>query len=87
MSGLHDLTVHAIARHTSLGSPAVAAHLQADQTLALAELLCAELSPIPLGFPVQVQQLQGEAEEQEASWAYCCEDAKVQCYSEVSIYL
>lgn len=87
MSGLHDLTVHTVARHTSLGSPAVAAHLQADQTLALAELLCAELSPIPLGFPVHVRQLQGEVVEHEASWACSCEDVKVQCYSEVSIYL
>ena len=61
MSALHDLTVHTVARHTGLGSPAVAAHLQADQTLALAELLLAELSSIPLGFP-------GEVEEHGALW-------------------
>lgn len=36
---LHDLAVHAIARHTGLGCPAVAAHLQANQTLALPKLL------------------------------------------------
>lgn len=63
MSGLHDLTVHTVARHTSLGRPAVAAHLQSDQTLTLAELLLAELSPIPLGFPIHEQQLQGEVQE------------------------
>lgn len=38
-AGLHDLAVHAVACHTSLGRPAVAAHLQADQVLALAQLL------------------------------------------------
>lgn len=48
---LHDLTVHAVARHAGLGSAAVAAHLQADQGLALAQLLLAELSPIGLSFP------------------------------------
>lgn len=53
MSDLHDLTVHTVTRHSRLGSTAVAAHLQADQTFALAELLLAELSPISLGFPAE----------------------------------
>lgn len=60
MGSLHDLTVHTVARHTGLGSPAVAAHLQANQTLALAELFLAELSSISLGFPMHAQQLQGQ---------------------------
>lgn len=53
MTGLHDLTVHTVTRHSRLGSTAVAAHLQADQTFSLAELLLAELSSISLGFPAQ----------------------------------
>ena len=52
---LHDLPVHAVARHPRLGGPAVAAHLQADQTLALPELFLRKLPPIPLGFPTQGQ--------------------------------
>lgn len=52
---LHDLTVHAVARHASLRSAAVAAHLQADQGLALAQLLLAELSPIALSFPAHTK--------------------------------
>lgn len=52
---LHDLTVHAVARHASLRSAAVAAHLQADQGLALAQLLLAELSPIALSFPAHTE--------------------------------
>ena len=48
---LHDLAVHAIARHAGLGCPAVAAHLQSDQTLTLAELLLSELPPVTLGLP------------------------------------
>ncbi len=76
MGGLHYLTVHTVARHTSLGSPAVAAHLQANQTLALAELLFRELSPITLGFPVRVKRLKGEVEEDEASQACCHRNVK-----------
>lgn len=60
MGSLHDLTVHTVACHTGLGSPAVAAHLQANQTLASAELFLTELSSISLGFPVHMQQLQGQ---------------------------
>lgn len=56
---LHDLTVHAVARHASLRSTAVAAHLQADQGLALAQLLLAELSPIALSFPAHTKTYKG----------------------------
>lgn len=53
---LHDLTVHAVARHAGLGSATVAAHLQADQGLALAQLLLAKLSPIALSFPAHAKK-------------------------------
>lgn len=48
---LHDLARHAIACHARLRRPAVAAHLQADQALALTKLLLGKLAPMPLGFP------------------------------------
>lgn len=63
------MTVHAVARHTSLGSAAVAAHLQADQALALAELLLAELSSISLGFPTHVEQLKCQVDKQQSIMA------------------
>lgn len=69
------MTVHAVARHTSLGSAAVAAHLEADQALALAELLLAELSSISLGFPKHLEELKCEARKQRSIMAVtleCC---------------
>lgn len=69
--GLHNLPVHPIARHSRLGSPAVAAHLQADQAPTLAELFLAELPTISLGFPVRAQHTQSEEEEPEASRTCC----------------
>lgn len=48
---LHDLAVHAVTRHASLGRPAIAAHLQADQVLAPAQLLFGKFPPVALRLP------------------------------------
>lgn len=50
-AGLHDLAVHAVPRHASLGRPAVAAHLKADQVLAPAKLLFGKFPPVTLRLP------------------------------------
>lgn len=49
--GSHDLAVHAVPRHASLGRPAVAAHLQADLVLAPAQLLFRKLPSVTLRLP------------------------------------
>lgn len=48
---LHDLAVHAVPSHARLGRPAVAAHLQADQVLAPAQLLFGKFPPVTLRLP------------------------------------
>lgn len=50
-AGLHDLAVHAVPSHASLGCAAVAAHLQADQVLSLAQLLFGKFPPVTLRLP------------------------------------
>ena len=52
---LHDLAVRSVACHARLRGPAVASHLQTNQTLALTKLVLRELSPVTLGFPTQAR--------------------------------
>lgn len=58
MTFLHYLAWHAVPPHARLRRPRVSAHLHANQTAALTQLLLRKLPPVSLSFPESTGETQ-----------------------------